>query len=161
MLFPPLANTLLRLCIEQFVARHFENDFQFNRGPERKACNAVHKTARVLFFFEDVLRNSDAPSATFGWSRTSPEVATETPSRTMRITLSSDARCRRAASRASSLSVPCDCPFALNGSGGADSSTPSSFSFCSAVEGWFFAGVLMNVLSSSSGAVIETPRGVL
>src|SRR5499427_4695766 len=34
--------------------------------------------------------NSEAPSATFGRSRTSPEVATATPSRTIRLTLSSD-----------------------------------------------------------------------
>ena len=31
--------------------------------------------------------NSEAPSATFGCSRTSPEVATDTPSGTIRVTL--------------------------------------------------------------------------
>jgi hypothetical protein len=40
--------------------------------------------------------NSEAPSATFGCSRTSPTVATDTPSRTIRVTLSSDPKCCRA-----------------------------------------------------------------
>src|ERR1700694_335828 len=34
---------------------HFENDFQFDRRAERKACDAIHQTARVLVFSEDVL----------------------------------------------------------------------------------------------------------
>lgn len=38
-----------------FLIGHFENDFQFNRGPEREACNAVDETARVFLFSEHVL----------------------------------------------------------------------------------------------------------
>src|SRR6266481_2318784 len=32
---------------------HLENDFQFDRGAERKAGDALHQVARVPFFSED------------------------------------------------------------------------------------------------------------
>jgi hypothetical protein len=38
------------------LPRHLENDFQFDRGAERKAGDAVYQTARVLVFSEDVLQ---------------------------------------------------------------------------------------------------------
>src|SRR5450432_217179 len=38
------------------LPRNLENDFQLDRGAERKACNAIHQTARALVFSEDVLQ---------------------------------------------------------------------------------------------------------
>jgi hypothetical protein len=35
---------------------HLENDFQLDRGTERKACDAIHQAARVLLFSKDVLQ---------------------------------------------------------------------------------------------------------
>src|SRR5712691_6681928 len=35
---------------------HLENDFQFHRGAERKACDAVHQAAGVFFFSENLLQ---------------------------------------------------------------------------------------------------------
>src|SRR5262249_36274956 len=44
--------------------RHLENDFQLDRGAERKACDAIHQAARTLVFSEDVLQQySEAASA--------------------------------------------------------------------------------------------------
>src|ERR1700726_3213582 len=39
-----------------FLPRHLENDFQLDRGAERKACNAVYQAARALVLSEDVLQ---------------------------------------------------------------------------------------------------------
>src|SRR5437763_4453789 len=39
-----------------FLPRHLENDFQLDRGAERKACDAIHQAARVLVFSENVLQ---------------------------------------------------------------------------------------------------------
>src|SRR5436305_11822119 len=39
-----------------FLPRHLENDFQLDRGAERKACDAIHQAARALVFSEDVLQ---------------------------------------------------------------------------------------------------------
>ena len=63
---------------------------------------ATPNTRRLGFlsFPKTSWSNSEAPSATFGCSRTSPEVATYTPSRTILVTLSSDPRCCRATARA-------------------------------------------------------------
>ena len=38
------------------LLRHLENDFQLDRGAERKACDAIHQAARALVFSEDVLQ---------------------------------------------------------------------------------------------------------
>src|SRR6266851_2883297 len=38
------------------LRRHLEDDFQLDRGAKRKACDAVHQTARVPVFSEDVLQ---------------------------------------------------------------------------------------------------------
>src|SRR5215831_9555069 len=38
------------------LPRHLENDFQLDRGAERKACDAIRQAARVLVFSEDVLQ---------------------------------------------------------------------------------------------------------
>src|SRR5713226_5019752 len=35
---------------------HLENDFQFHRGAEGKAGDAVHQAARALFFSENLLQ---------------------------------------------------------------------------------------------------------
>src|SRR5258706_2521520 len=35
---------------------NLENDFQLDRGTERKACDAIHQAARALVFSEDVLQ---------------------------------------------------------------------------------------------------------
>ena len=35
---------------------HFENDLQFDRRGQRKACDAKHRAARVLVFAEDILQ---------------------------------------------------------------------------------------------------------
>src|SRR3984893_16153391 len=39
-----------------FLPRHLENDFQLDRGAERKACDAIYQAARALVFSEDVLQ---------------------------------------------------------------------------------------------------------
>src|SRR5216683_3249266 len=39
-----------------FLPRHLENDFQFDRGAERKAGDAIYQAARALVFSEDVLQ---------------------------------------------------------------------------------------------------------
>src|SRR6202521_6115701 len=39
-----------------FLPRHLENDFQLDRGAERKACDAIHQAARALVFSEDGLQ---------------------------------------------------------------------------------------------------------
>jgi hypothetical protein len=43
---------MTRVCL----CRHFEKDFQLDRGAERKACDAIHQAAGVLLFSEDVLQ---------------------------------------------------------------------------------------------------------
>src|SRR3954454_19861262 len=44
-------------CItEPLFPRHLENDFQLDRGAERKACDAIHQAARALVFSKDVLQ---------------------------------------------------------------------------------------------------------
>src|SRR5439155_10071244 len=35
---------------------HLENDFQLDRRAERKACDAIHQTARAFVFSENVLQ---------------------------------------------------------------------------------------------------------
>src|SRR6202521_3403543 len=39
-----------------FLPRYLENDFQLNRGAERKAGDAIYQAARALVFSEDVLQ---------------------------------------------------------------------------------------------------------
>src|SRR5579864_687366 len=39
-----------------FLPRYLENDFQLDRGAERKACDAIYQAARALVFPEDVLQ---------------------------------------------------------------------------------------------------------
>src|SRR5438105_9666232 len=39
-----------------FLPRHLENDFQLDRGAERKAGDAIYQAARALVFSEDVLQ---------------------------------------------------------------------------------------------------------
>src|SRR5260370_3511839 len=61
LLFLPERSTLLARRLP-----HLENDFTFDRGAERKACDAVHQAARVLFFAENLLQQlrtviSDSP----------------------------------------------------------------------------------------------------
>jgi hypothetical protein len=41
---------------EPLLPRHLENDFQLDRGAERKACDAIHQAARALVFAEDILQ---------------------------------------------------------------------------------------------------------
>src|SRR5262249_34025429 len=38
------------------LRRNLENYFEFDRGSERKARNAIHQTARALVFSEDILQ---------------------------------------------------------------------------------------------------------
>src|SRR6202041_1322418 len=45
-----------RTLLGALLPRHLENVFQFDRGAERKAGDAVYQTARVLVFSEDVLQ---------------------------------------------------------------------------------------------------------
>src|SRR5713226_9554058 len=45
-----------RLTLLAARLSHLENDFQFDRGAERKACDAVHQAARVLFLSENLLQ---------------------------------------------------------------------------------------------------------
>ena len=60
------------------LPRYLKDHFQLDRGAERKACDSIHQATRTLVLSEDVCSNSEAASATFGCSRKSPEVATET-----------------------------------------------------------------------------------
>src|ERR1700758_1963910 len=46
--------------------RYLENDFQLDRGAERKACDAIHQAARTPVFSDTSCSNSQAASATFG-----------------------------------------------------------------------------------------------
>jgi hypothetical protein len=41
---------------EPLLPRHLENHFQLDRRAERKACDAIHQTARAPVFSEDVLQ---------------------------------------------------------------------------------------------------------
>src|SRR5205807_4501496 len=43
-------------CNVPFLPRHLENEFQLDRGAERKACDAIHQAARALVFSEDGLQ---------------------------------------------------------------------------------------------------------
>ena len=56
----PVAMSEVRLvggeaCI-LLLPRHFEDNFQLDRGAERKARDAIHQTARALLFSEDALK---------------------------------------------------------------------------------------------------------
>src|SRR5262245_25186614 len=42
--------------MEPLLPRHLENDFQLDRGAERKVCDALDQQARSLVFSEDVLQ---------------------------------------------------------------------------------------------------------
>jgi hypothetical protein len=44
---------------------HLKNDFQLNRGAERKACDAIHQTTWVLVFSEDILQQLRSPVSDF------------------------------------------------------------------------------------------------
>src|SRR5216684_7914029 len=67
--------------------------------PSGRLATPYTRRQGFLSFPKTSCNNSEAASATFGCSRTSPEVATETPSRTIRATLSSDPKCCRATVR--------------------------------------------------------------
>ena len=104
-----VSGTKCHLCLRSLIffayflrrlPRHLENDLQLDRRTKRKAGHANRQAGRVLPLPKTSCSTSEAPSATFGWSRTSPEIATATPSRTMRVTLSSDPKCSRATARA-------------------------------------------------------------
>jgi hypothetical protein len=41
-------------CIRSFSNPHLENDFQFDRHPERKALHSKHQARRYPVFSEDV-----------------------------------------------------------------------------------------------------------
>jgi hypothetical protein len=43
-------------CFTLLQGAYLENDFQLNRGAERKACHSVDQAARVLLFSEDVVQ---------------------------------------------------------------------------------------------------------
>ena len=61
---------------------------------------------RIVFSMPKTSRNwSETASATLGWSKKSPEVAMNTPSRTTRVTLSSEPRCSLAAARTFNAAV--------------------------------------------------------
>src|SRR5438445_2646153 len=45
-----------RSCVRPALPCYLENDFQLDRGAERKACDAIHQAARALVFSEDVLQ---------------------------------------------------------------------------------------------------------
>src|SRR2546421_8711885 len=49
-----------------FLPRHLENDFQLDRGAERKAGDAIHQAARVLVFAEDGLQQLRSGVSDFG-----------------------------------------------------------------------------------------------
>src|SRR6476660_9045328 len=68
--------------------------------PRGRLATPYTRRQGLLSFPKTSLNNSEAASATFGWSRTSPEVATDTPSLTIRVTLSSDLKCCLATARA-------------------------------------------------------------
>jgi hypothetical protein len=72
---------------------------------ERQAGNADHQPHRHLVAPKTSRNRSDAASATRGWSKKSPEVAMNTPSRTTRVTRSSDPRCSLAAASAPKAAV--------------------------------------------------------
>src|SRR5207302_3985029 len=97
--------------------KHHRNHQSFERGskhqvetskitssstgaPSGRLATPYTKRQGFLSFPKTSCSNSEAPSATFGCSRTSPEVATATPSRTIRVNLSSDPKCSRATARA-------------------------------------------------------------
>src|SRR5205807_3801689 len=45
-----------RSCVRPALPCYLENDFQLDRGAERKARDAIHQAARALVFSEDVLQ---------------------------------------------------------------------------------------------------------
>src|SRR6516165_12318379 len=51
---------------DPLLRRHFEKDFQLDRGAERKACDAIHQAARTLVLSEHVLQQLRSASATLG-----------------------------------------------------------------------------------------------
>jgi hypothetical protein len=44
------------LNVDKVLPCYLENELQLDRGPERKACDAIHQAARALAFSEDVLQ---------------------------------------------------------------------------------------------------------
>src|SRR6202043_470293 len=67
--------------------------------PSGRLATPYTRRQGLLSFPKTSCSNSEAASAIFGCSRTSPEVATDTPRRTTRLTLSSDPKCCRATAR--------------------------------------------------------------
>src|SRR5580700_1081950 len=68
--------------------------------PSGRLATPYTRRHGFLSFPKTSCSNSEAPSAIFACSRTSPTVATDTPSRTIRVTLSSDPKYSRATARA-------------------------------------------------------------
>src|ERR1700756_3152851 len=67
--------------------------------PSGRLATPYTKRHGFLSFPKTSCSNAEAPSAIFGCSRTSPEVATYTLNLTVRVTLSSDPKCFRATAR--------------------------------------------------------------
>src|SRR6266404_2573257 len=83
-----------------FVERVFIRSSSTIVTPSGRLATPYTNRPGFLSFPKTSCSSSEAPSAIFGCSRTSPEVATNTPSRTIRVTLSSDPKCWRATARA-------------------------------------------------------------
>jgi len=89
-----------RYSEEKKLTAYLENDFELDRGPSGRLATPYTKRQGLLSLPKTSCSNCEGASAIFGWSRTSPEVATDTPSRTMRVTASSEPKCWRATARA-------------------------------------------------------------
>ena len=82
-----------------------EDDFELDRHSEWKAGDTDHQPNRCLSVPKMSRNKSDTASATLGWSKKSPEVAMNTPSRTTRVTRSSEPKFCLAAARALKAAV--------------------------------------------------------
>src|SRR4029077_13531908 len=73
------------------AGRHYADTSKINSSstgtPSGRLATPYTSRLGFLSFPKTSCSNSEAPSAIFGCSRTSPEVATNTPSRTIRVTL--------------------------------------------------------------------------
>ena len=83
--------------------RHYTDTSKINSSstgvPRGRLATPYTSREGFLSFPKTSCSNSEAPSAIVGCYRISPEVATNTPSRTIRVTLSSDPKCCRATAR--------------------------------------------------------------
>jgi hypothetical protein len=90
----------MRLASFNHLVCDFEDDIESDRHPEGKARNADYQPNRSFLDAKDISKQiRDRRPRPWAGRTSPPEVAMNTPSRTTRVTLSSEPRCSLAAAR--------------------------------------------------------------